>query len=193
MGSEWLLLFVLRNPFGPEIEEWGRATAGDDDHLAALISDALSVNDQGPMGPGPEWMDIFEHEDAVIEGVVRFAQASDSVNLAARGAELLHYSANPWARINRMDGQVNLPERALSDPIGFWVDAITDREVVAGHQLFVRSAWEGSKALVAEGVDVAQQVSDSVSTKVRNRVLGDYSFRGEEGLLVQHPLTRWVP
>jgi len=193
VGSEWLLLFVLRNPFGPEIEEWGRASAGDDGHLAALIADALSVSDQGPMGPGPEWMDIFEHEDAVIEGVVRFAQASDSVNLAARGAELLHYSANPWARINRMDGQINLPERALSDPIGFWVDAITDREVVAGHQLFVRSAWEGSKALVAEGVDAAQWVSDSVSTKVRDRVLGDYSFRGEEGLLVQHPLTRWVP
>ncbi len=189
VGPEWVLLFVLRNPFGPRIEEWGRTAVGDDEALATLISDTLATADGGPMGPGPHWMDIFDYDEAVIDGITKFAQARDPQLLADRATELLHYFADPWARLNEADGPLQPPERAVTDPVGLWVDTITDREVVAGHQLFTRSAWEAAKAAVAEGFETAQAVSDALVVPVRERVMGDYSFRGQEGLLVQHPLT----
>ncbi len=189
-GSEWVLLFVLRNPFGPVIEDWGRTAPGDVDHLDQLISDALAVTEGGPMGPGPDWMDIFNRDAAVLDGITRFARGSDLEMLTGRANELLHYYADPWARLTQQDGPLESPDRGAMNPVDLWTMAITDREVVAGHQLFIRSAWLGAKAMVEGGPDDAWSISNALISSARGRVLGDYSFRGEEGLLVQHPLTR---
>lgn len=189
IGDEWVLLFVLRNPFGPRIEEWGRADIDDESRLDILISNALAETEGGPMGPGPDWMDIFSHRSAVLDGISQFAQESDPETLAFEANALLHYYADPWARLNKADGPIELTDRAIRDPARFWINTITDPEVIAGHQLFIRSAWEGAKAMVDSGFEAAQAVTDAQVNPVRSRVMGDYSFRGETGLLVQHPLT----
>lgn len=43
--------------------------------------------------------------------------------------------------------------------------------------------------MVEDGVEVAQATADPQVSAVRSRVMGDYAFRGETGLLVKHPLT----
>lgn len=187
----WTLYYVRRHPFAPLIEELG-VVSWDDPFGAMnqLISDSLADVDDGVFGSGPVWLDITHDgfRDGVLDGARRFARAVD-VDLAFRADDLIHYSADPWARVNKLDGDLAHSQGGLSNPVEYWVSAITDREVIAGHQLFLRSAWEGAKAMVASGFEAAAATSDSLASVARNRAMSDYVARGEQGLLVQHPLT----
>ena len=66
--ATWYLYLVLRHPFSPQITYLGAAPTRED--IDRLIIEALSETDPatGVFGSSPDWLDIFSHKEAVVEG-----------------------------------------------------------------------------------------------------------------------------
>jgi hypothetical protein len=145
-GTEsWVLYYVQRHPVSPSVRYLGHAE--DLDSFGPLIIRALNGRDPevAVFGSGPEWLDIWMHEDAVLEGVRQFARASPEADWSARAA-LLRRSSNPWDRLSDSNAPDDRDAEDEGDQIEAWLAAITNLDVVASHQLFLRSAWEPARA-----------------------------------------------
>jgi hypothetical protein len=174
----WRLFWVMRHPSAPEIEQLGAAPTPE--ALAELVIEALEVAEQGVFGSGPEWLDIHAMHDAVLAGAQRFAQVQSDVQWRAEADALVWYAHNPWARVSEHQPPVESAWPPEADSTECWIQAITDREVISGHQLYLRSAWEGAKAYRDSGWDPAraQSVADAIRRIAHERVEANSSFRG---------------
>ena len=190
-GQDWMLFFVLRHPFTPAIELLGRAALADPPEvLGALISDALAEVKRGLLGDSPDWLHIVNdaHAQDVLDGVRRFAESSlPEMDLGRVADSLIGYAGDPWERLRHQLDEIELSDRGRSDPVSHWIDAVTDPDSIAGHQLFIRSAWDGARALAQGGPDEAGGVSSELIFRARNRALADLMARNEEWPQVKHP------
>ena len=66
---------------------------------------------------------------------------------------------------------------ADSYPIAHWLSALTDPEVIKGHQLFLESAWLGACSFLAEGELAAQTVANECQERVKKRLVFEETFR----------------
>lgn len=80
-----------------------------------------------------------------------------------------------------------LPDLEIDDPVGLWVDLVTDPSVVFGYQAFMRSAWEGARLFAEGDTDGAQATANSVMARVRERLVDDFAFRENQGMVIKHP------
>ena len=140
----YCLYFVMRHPHVLEIRLLGDASSRGE--LAQLVSDPLAETDpdRGICG-AVEWLDIFDMSEAVLNGVRRYAASRDGTDLRETpppaGPRL------PVVRLGTGGGSPDQPGSIVrirrGRSAGLWLGASTDRTVIAGIQLFMRSAWEG--------------------------------------------------
>lgn len=185
----WRLWHVLRHPFSPQIDLVGEGAAED---LDELITDVMSNPEV--VGSSPEWLEINAYHDAVTRGVYELAAGDDETDWRTEADALVWFSSDPWARVSDADPPPAdaSPWLADANPAACWVEAITDLNVIAGHQLFLRSAWEGAAAYAGSGfedAEAAQSVAETLRDISRQRAFADFAFRGEEPPLVKHPLS----
>lgn len=167
------LYFVLRHPSVPTIEYLGDARSEED--MAQLIMSSLSKVEGGILGSGPEWMNVFaeRYGEVVNQGLRWWASASgNDLDAVAEGTELLDCALNPWARMGPNRPPADPPPESASDPLGYWIDALTDRIVILGEQLYIRSAWEGAIATLAdpEDPDKAQRATNFFLDRIDQRL-----------------------
>lgn len=170
------LYLLMRHPHLPEAHWLGDAE--DLDGLAALVTETLADPEGRVLGNGPEWLDVFAEADAllahaVLAGVRCFASAREDVDWRATADDLVRHAINPWARVSEHEAPLqSSPWPAEADPIDCWIEAITDDAVIAGHQLFLRSAWEGAKAYRQSDWDpsAAQQAADAARAVAEERI-----------------------
>jgi hypothetical protein len=189
-GEEWVVYWVMRHPFGPEIFEIGRTSgARASTEIPRILEDCLADPEQGVLGSGCHWMNVRlpQYEDAIRRGLERFARSSVEDDLNTRCRRIIGGQCDPWAAIEIPDEQ--LPEIEIDDVVDLWVGLITDANIVHGHQAFMRSAWEGAKLFAVADFEGAQSVANSINRGVRERLLDDFAFRNNEGLLIQHPTS----
>lgn len=173
------LYCLMRHPHLPEAHCLGHAETGGE--LAALITDMLADPEGRVLGSGPEWLDVFAEADAVLAGVRRFASAREEVDWRAIADDLVQHALNPWARVSAHDAPRRpSPWPADADSIDCWIEAITDDGVIAGHQLFLRSAWEGARAYRQSDWDptAAQQAADAARATVEERLDAEFAWAG---------------
>ena len=171
------LYFVMRHPHLPEIRWLGNASSRDE--LAQLVSDSLAETDpDSSICRAVEWLDIFDMSEAVLNGVRRYAASRDGTDLRETARLLLKSPLHPWARLRAGGGSGSAEETTSdeSDPLELWLGAVTDRAVIAGIQLFMRSAWEGSKFFRSGDFDGAQQVSSSLRDVCHERLDAEVEY-----------------
>jgi len=187
-GGSWRLWHVLRHPLCPEI-----TLVGEGEELDDLIANA--VRDPEIVGSGPDWLEIHAYREAVMRGAYEYAASDDDTDWRAEADALVWFSSDPWARVSGPDEPPADASRwpTDADPAACWVEAITDLDVIAGHQLYLRSAWEGAAAYAAsefEDPDAAQRVCNAVKEISRQRALADFHFRNDQLPFVKHPSSR---
>jgi hypothetical protein len=172
------LYYVMRHPHSPDIRWLGAASSRDE--LARLVSDSLAETgpDEGICG-AVEWLDIFDMSDAVLDGVRRFADSQDDTELRETAYLLLSCPTNPWERMGpgtsggEPTGETPSGE---PDPVELWLEAVTDPAVIAGCQLYLRSAWEGSKEFRSGDFEAAQQAANHSQSACRERVDAEIEY-----------------
>jgi hypothetical protein len=175
--ESYSLYFVMRHPHLPEIRRLGNASSRDE--LAQLVSDSLAETDPDSSICGAvEWLDIFDMSEAVLSGVRRYAASRDGTDLRETARLLLKSPLYPWARLEAGGGSESAEETPSdeSDPLELWIGAITNRAVIAGIQLFMRSAWEGSKFFRSGDFDGAQQESGWLQGVCHERVDAEVEY-----------------
>ncbi len=185
-GSEgdWELFYILRHTILPRIVSLGTGTG--DVALGSAITTAFAERYEETLGWGLDWLDIQTRGDAVVSGMEGFAATVDPADLARRTASLRRDPDDPWSRLtNERDN----PIESADFTIGDWIDTITHPLVIAGHQLFIRSAWEGGLVWARTSGDPAgsQGAADEVTTRRRQRALDDWYYRQQQGPLVHPP------
>jgi hypothetical protein len=188
-GTTWNLYFVLRHPFGAEVRLLDSCAMGDGEKiLPQLVIDALKSHDQGVMGSGPDWMDISSpvFTDAVLEGLRLFAETDEETNWHLESKKIIAGQGNPWRRL--MVDAENAEEITIDGSIETWIELVTDPAVISGHQLFIRSAWEGAKVYVSAQSEDAERIAGRLREMNDDRLEADFSFRNGEGLYIQHPI-----
>lgn len=186
-GRKWCLNWVMRHPFGPEIFEIGACDLDDAaESIPQMIEEAIADVDEGVLGTGPDWVDIrlphFTNE--IRRGLGRFARSqSDDWESACR--RIVGGQCDPWACLEMRAEE--LPDLEIDDPVGLWVDLVTDPSVVFGYQAFMRSAWEGARLFAEGDTDGAQATANSVMARVRERLVDDFAFRENQGMVIKHP------
>jgi hypothetical protein len=185
----WSLFHVLRHPMSPRVTHLGSTNTLDD--LDGLITESLAVTeDVCVLGTGPHWLDIFGHFDAVIEGARRFASMTTETDWQLQAMSLMVHSSDPWARISEPVTGDEFEWPSGLDPIEGWLQAITNPDVVAGHRLYLRSAWEGARAYMEANwasPEPAQMATDAMTRIAHARAAADYEFRDREGRFVMQP------
>jgi hypothetical protein len=172
------LYFVLRHPSGPRIEYLGDAPTAED--MAELIMSSLSKVEDGVLGVGPEWMNVFaeRYREAVDQGLRSWASASGNADRdwGKEGTELLDCALNPWSRMWSEWARADPPPEAASDPIGYWIDALNDWTVVLGEQLYIRSAWQRAIATLEDpdSPGWAQSATDFFLERIDQRLAGSF-------------------
>ncbi len=174
------LYFVMRHPHLPEIRWLGDASSRDG--LAQLVSDSLAETDPDSAICGAvEWLDIFDMPEAVLNGVRRYAASRDGTELRETAHLLLKSPIYPWSRLGTGGGSPDSAgepssESDEADPLDLWLGALTDRIVIAGIQLFMRSAWEGAKFFRSGDFDDAQRVSSSLQEVCHERIGAEVEY-----------------
>jgi hypothetical protein len=181
--ATWYLYSVLRHPFSPQITYLGAAPTRED--IDRLIIKALSETDPatGVFGSGPDWLDIFSNKEAVVEGARQFALRTPDTDWRLRATALLVRGSTPWARVTEgiKGDEFDWPQEVGA--VEGWLNAVTHPDVIAGHQLFLRSAWEGAKAFLRspESPQAAQTAMTAGVAAGGARATADYEFRKREG------------
>jgi hypothetical protein len=181
--ATWYLYCVLRHPFSPQITYLGAAPTSED--IDRLITNALSETDPdtGVFGSGPDWLDIFSNKEAVVEGARQFALRTPETDWRLEATALLVHRSTPWARVTEgiKGDEFDWPQEVGA--VEGWLNAVTHPDVIAGHQLFLRSAWEGAKAFLRspESPQAAQTAMATVVEAGGARATADYEFRKLEG------------
>jgi hypothetical protein len=186
----WDLYWLLRHPLSPQLTHLGSASL--DEGLDALITASLAETDPNSsvFGSGPDWLDIFSHDEAVLDGARRFAAGKPDTDWRLEAMALIVHSSDPWQRITSGVSGEEFDWPAEVEPIDGWLHAVTKPDVIAGHQLFLRSAWEGATAYMDsrwEDSEAAQAATDVMSKIAHARALADYEFRDREDPFVKHP------
>lgn len=182
--GRWSLYYVLRHTILPRIVLL--ASGEGEEQLLSTVADAFGQRYEETLGWGVDWLDIQTRSGAVLAGMASFATTVDPDELARRTASLRRDPDDPWARLaNERDNPVEIGSFGVQD----WLDAITDPVVIAGHQLFIRSPWEGGLVWAQADHDpsAAQDKADAVTTHRRQRALDDYYFRDQQPPLVRPP------
>jgi hypothetical protein len=197
-----IVWYVQRHPHAPDITLLDFVEREPDDDLwvniGKVIATAMADPNESVLGTWPDFIQIYENgfTDAIREGFLDHALGTRSVDEMLRAAASLQDdSSDPWHRVSRSLGTIDFSTffgdhtGDLSDPRTvaelLW-EVTSSLDVIAGHQLFMRSAWEGAKAYKESKWDpgVAQGMSDAIVYRCRNRALGDFTFRGN-----RHPLV----
>lgn len=178
-GLQFALFHVMRHPHSPAVTLLG--TVDDPDDLDALILESLA--DRSPesvLGGGPEWVEIWAHEAAILSGMRSYAEADDlGVDFRATADRLVEFALTPWARMSDDQPVDSTPWSSDADPIDCWIEAITDPVVVIGQRLFMRSAWEGALNYRKSDWDpaAAQRAADFSRDAAQERLQADVSSR----------------
>ena len=186
-GMQWNLFHVLRHPFGSTVEFLDSCPLADaSDALPFKIIEALEIHEV--LGSGPDWMEICApaFEDAIYEGLRLFAEKYDATELTQRIRKMLVSQGDPWQRLSL--GNEGLDSVEIESTIDTWVNLVTDPTIISGHQLYIRSAWEGAKIFSLGKTQEAEDTAAAIRRTVYERLLDDFTFRNEDGLVIQHPL-----
>lgn len=197
-GGHWSLFWLLRHPSSPAITYLG--SAPDPDGLQAIIVDSLAATDpdRSVLGSGPHWLDIHRLDAAVLEGARRFARAQPDTDWRTEALSLVVHSSDPWAQILQGVSGEELDWPTDLDDVEGWLQAITDPDVIAGHQLFLRSAWAGAVALstssrevadAAQAATTAQAAANALMAVARARAMADFELRARVPPIVKHPAS----
>jgi hypothetical protein len=178
-GEDWSLYLVIRHTVTPRITLLAEGTGGHE--LDTAISEAFPQEVGETLGGGIEWLATNGRPDAVRRGLLALTRALDPNELAGRAASLLRDPDDPWLRLSaERDDPITEPDVDADS----WIDAITHPVVIAGHQLFIRSAWEGALSFAQGDIGSAQARADSVTFRRRQRVLDDHAYRGAHPLVL---------
>ena len=170
----YCLFFVMRHPHAPEVRRLGEARDGEE--LEELVSDALAETDPEQRLCGAiEWLDIFSMRAAVLDGVRRFAAAQEDADWRGEAQFLLASPLNPWARGAGGSQRAQVTSDG-SDPIDGWINALTSPAVIAGQQLFLRSAWEGATEFREGNLDQAERAAQGARAPVYERLNADAEY-----------------
>ena len=99
---------------------------------------------------------------------------------------MLVSQGDPWQRLSL--GNEGLDSVEIESTIDTWVNLVTDPTIISGHQLYIRSAWEGAKIFSLGKTQEAEDTAAAIRRTVYERLLDDFTFRNEDGLVIQHPL-----
>lgn len=177
-GVGFALFHVMRHPHSPAVTLLG--TGDDFDELGPLIQGSLAF--RGPdsvLGGGPEWVDIWAHDQDVLDGLRAFAEEDGEADVRAIADELMNHALTPWARVSGADSAVSSAWGPDADPVDCWLAAITNYAVVTGQRLFMRSAWEGALSYRKSRWDaaVAQRAADAARNAASERLEADVASR----------------
>lgn len=200
-----IVWYVQRHPHVPDIrpllEYVGDLQSEDFNQvLQTTIFDAMANPDESILGTWPHFMVIYADQlsTPIHDGFIAHAVATRTAQSMIMAAEALDCGADdPWYRVTRRMNETQVTDEHSDGDEGFagspedaaeqlW-NVVTSPDVVAGHQLFMRSAWEGAQAYRQSGWDpaVAQGTTDAIVYRNRNRALADFHFRQQ-----QQPLVR---
>jgi len=178
-GLAATLFHVMRHPHLPKITRLG--TVNDVDQIPPLIKTVLGQRnpESSILGSGPEWMDIWTHEDAILAGLRTFAEADHDTDWRTKADELIAYALMPWGRVSPREASNGTVFDDDADPIDCWLAAITDDAVIVGQKLFMRSAWEGALAYRKSQWDdnAAQRAADSARNGAHERLDAELASR----------------
>jgi hypothetical protein len=194
-----LLWWVHRHPRRPRLElladlEGDRHTGEFWQEFGVAVQRALSETDadRRVLGSWPHFLQVFDSTllEAVIGGVCAYAAAVRSdAELRSAAATLIRHAGDPW---EMLDAERAQPDASEGNAVEEWCFALTNEDVIAGMQLFMRSAWEVAKQLVQDDGSADATVLSNVRHgfneivySARERALGDYTFRKETRPLVQ--------
>ena len=174
-----LLLERTRHPFLPSLRLWAILDRDGFDSLDNFVELMIERLPWGAL----EWVRVMDRDekvaDAVKHGLLRFANRTES-DLSAAAQQLLDSAANPWiALASEYEPSGSIDDSSL-DPAELWLQAVTHPAVVDSRLAYLRSAWEGSIALVndPDGKAADEWVS-RISDEVDQRRLG--FFGGSRG------------
>ena len=178
-GIELSLFHVMRHPHSPEIRLLG--TVAKWEEMDSLIFTALVERDPETriLGSGPEWLEIWGHQDTILAALRAFAEADVETNWRARADDLANYALSPWARVSPREERSDSIFDEDGDPIDCWLEAITSYSVVVGQKLFMRSAWEGALRYRQSNwdADVAQSAANSARATAQERLDAEFGSR----------------
>jgi hypothetical protein len=175
-GLQFALFHVMRHPHSPAVTLLG--TVDDASDLGALIRESLAARSpDSVLGGGPEWVEIWAHEQDVIAGMTAFAESDEESDLGHEANRLVQFALTPWARVSgdAVDDDAELDPEL--DPVEAWLAAITDYVVVTGERLFMRSAWEGALNYRKSQWDpsAAQSAADAARNRAQERLQAEVS------------------
>ena len=184
-SGRWVLYFVMRHPLYPKLVRLGHSDTWDG--LGKVISASLEDAERA-FGTGPEWLDIQAHQAAVLAGTRKFAETHPDPDWRREAESLLTASSYPWNRVSPGFSPKPVDWPAGADPIDCWIAAVTNLDVIAGHQLFIRSAWDGVEQLAANNwsFEAAQASATRDQAVGLPRAQDDFEFRGHTEPFVKH-------
>ena len=186
-GQDWTLYFVLRHPFGSHVEELGTFDNSEfDTRISELIIEAFSNAHDGILGSGPDWMSItWDDPTPIFIGLQNFAHNKQDADWIRECQTIIGGGGFPWARISLENDQ--LPTIEVEHPADEWIGLILEPDFIAGHQHFIRSAWEGSKFFARGEFEEAQAVTNAITSLTMDRINTDFEFRNKQGFRIEYP------
>lgn len=162
-----LLVERRRHPFSPSIMLHAVIDRSGFDQLEVFVEEAIAANDWSTF----DWFDIRfwsrEMHEAVERGLRRWATTRDR-DFGRLAAALLETRSDPWVRLDPSGFEPEPLE--TDDPVGMWIEALTDPINIDNHVAHLRSAWEGAREFgrSSDGAS-AQAASDTTRREIAAR------------------------
>ena len=135
---------------------------------------------------------FFRTKKQLWRGARQFALRTPETDWRLEATALLVHGSTPWARVTEgiKGDEFDWPQEVSA--VEGWLYAVTHPDVIAGHQLFLRSAWEGAKAFL-RSPESPQAAQTAMATGVEAggaRATADYEFKKARGSLGEgrHPI-----